>query len=219
MRNRATMTLVVINSIAFLWELTTGGFDTQSLYRHGALCRLCVTENHDWWRIYTSAFLHGGFPHILLNMIALVQIGTIVESALGSWRMLAIYVLAMTGGGLGIVYFADPGEVVVGASGAIFGLFGALVAIGLRLGERGRTIVAQVIPVVVLNVIFTFAIPFISKEEHIGGLITGFLAGLVLFAIRRTREPVVVDQQTGETTQAEYIAPDEPNGPRLTGAL
>jgi hypothetical protein len=69
------------------------------------------------------------------------------------------------------------------------------------------------LPVVGLNLAFTFAVPFISKEEHIGGLISGFLAGLVFFFTRQSHEPVVVDRDSGETTQAEYLAPGEPNAP------
>ena len=213
-RNAATLALVVINVLAYVWETTTGGLaSNQALYDHGALCKLCVTQDGQWWRIYSSAFLHGGLAHIALNMFALLQIGTFVESFLGPWRMLAIYVVAMTGGGLGVVWFGSPNDVTVGASGAIFGLFGAILAIGLRLGQRGRSLISQMVPVVVLNLAFTFAVPFISKQEHVGGLISGFLAGLVFFFMRRSTEPVVVDTQTGEATDAEYLAPGEPNGP------
>ncbi len=214
MRNRATLALVALNVLAYLWETTTGGLaSNQSLYDHGALCKLCVTQDGQWWRIYTSAFLHGGLAHIALNMFALVQIGTFVESFLGPWRMLAIYAVAMTGGGLGVVYFGAPLDVTVGASGAIFGLFGAVIAIGLRMGARGKSLISQMLPVVALNLAFTFAVPFISKEEHIGGLVSGFFAGLVFFFARQATQPVVVDRETGEAAQAEYLAPGEPNAP------
>lgn len=214
MRNRATLALVALNVLAYLWETTTGGLaSNQSLYEHGALCKLCVTQDGQWWRIYTSAFLHGGLAHIALNMFALVQIGTFVESFLGPWRMLAIYAVAMTGGGLGVVYFGAPLDVTVGASGAIFGLFGAVIAIGLRMGARGKSLISQMLPVVALNLAFTFAVPFISKEEHIGGLVSGFFAGLVFFFARQATQPVVVDRETGEAAQAEYLAPGEPNAP------
>jgi rhomboid protease GluP len=208
MRNRATIALVGINVLAFVWEEFTGALASQqALYAHGALCKLCVLEDHQWWRIVTSAFLHGGIPHIALNMFALLQIGTFVESLLGSWRMLAIYLVAMVGGGLGVVYFGPGDSVTVGASGAIFGLFGALLAIGVRMGPRGKALISQTVPVVAINLVFTFAVPFISKEAHIGGLVCGFLAGLVFYYAECTTEPVVVDRETGETTQAEYIAP------------
>jgi membrane associated rhomboid family serine protease len=214
MRNRATLSLVALNVLAYIWETTTGGLTSnRTLYDHGALCRLCVTQDGQWWRIYTSAFLHGGLAHIALNLFALVQIGTFVESILGAPRMLAIYFVAMTGGGLGVVYFGGPLDVTVGASGAIFGLFGAVLAVGLRMGARGKSLISQMLPVVGLNLAFTFAVPFISKEEHIGGLISGFLAGLVFFFTQQSHEPVVIDRESGEATQAEYLAPGEPNAP------
>ena len=213
MRYPVTMTLIAINAIAFVWELTTGGFETRSLYAHGALCGICVRQGGEWWRIFTSAFLHAGFQHIAFNMFALFSIGTEIESYLGSWRTLAIYLIALIGGGLGVVYFGAQDAVTVGASGAIFGLFGALVAYGLRLRERGKQIVGRALPTILINLVFTFAIPFISKEDHIGGLISGFLAGLIFFAMRVSKDPVVVDTETGESAPAEYIAPDEPNGP------
>jgi membrane associated rhomboid family serine protease len=136
-----------------------------------------------------------------------------VETLLGSWRMLAIYAISLLGGGLAVVYF-DPQNPTVGASGAIFGLFGALLAIGLRLGERGRSLIAQTVPILILNLVFTFAVPFISKAGHLGGLISGFLAGLVLFAMRpqpaQAVATSVTDRATGEQTQAELLPPEQP---------
>jgi membrane associated rhomboid family serine protease len=146
-------------------------------------------------------------------MIALYQLGLFVETLLGSWRMLAIYAISLLGGGLAVVYF-DPQNPTVGASGAIFGLFGALLAIGLRLGTRGRSLIAQTVPILILNLVFTFAVPFISKAGHIGGLISGFLAGLALFAMRpQPAQPLpasVTDSATGEEAPAELLPPETP---------
>jgi membrane associated rhomboid family serine protease len=219
MKPRATFVLIAINIAAYLWELSTGAPDSsRALYADGALCKLCVTEDHEYWRIVTSAFLHGGLSHIALNMFALLQIGGFLESLIGSRRMLAIYVVAMLGGGFAVVAFGGSTGLTIGASGAIFGLFGALIAIGLRMGSRGKALISQTAPIIVINLIFTFAIPFISKEAHIGGLISGFIAGFILAMGVRERQPVVTDTQTGETTEAEYIAPGDPNGPpHLTG--
>jgi len=205
-----TLTLVVLNVLAFVWEVTSGtNFDdTQSLVNHGALVGAYVFERGQWWRIFTGAFMHGGLAHLALNMIALMQLGTFVESALGSWRMLALYLISLVGGGLAVAFF-NPDDVTVGASGAIFGLFGALVAIGLRLGPRGRALIGQVMPVLVINLVFTFSVPFISKAAHVGGLLSGFLGGLALYHLRRPTAPVVVDRSTGEATEAEYLAPGE----------
>jgi membrane associated rhomboid family serine protease len=127
---------------------------------------------------------------------------------MGPWRMLAVYTIALLGGGYAVVYFA-PNDVTVGASGAIFGLFGALMAIGLRMGQRGRALISQTLPILVINLVFTFAIPFISKAGHVGGLVSGFFAGLLLFAMKPAPPaPVVVDHATGETTEAELLPPE-----------
>lgn len=218
-RRPVTPALVVINVLAYLWEVTTGALTSNAaLLAHGALYTPLVVQGGQWWRIVTSAFLHGGLSHIALNMFALYQIGTFVETMVGSWRMAAIYAVSLLGGGLAVVYFGSPNDVTVGASGAIFGLFGALLAIGVRLGSRGRWLITQTLPVLVINLVFTFAVPFISKSAHIGGLVSGFVAGFVFFFTQRTADPVVVDTQTGQTTHAQYIAPDEPTPPRASGA-
>lgn len=205
-----TNVLILINVIAYVWEISTGiNFnDTRSLYDHGALYGLAVTQRGEWWRIVTGGFLHGGFAHIALNMFALYQLGRFVESFLGPWRMLAIYAVALFGGGLAVTYFS-PTDMTVGASGAIFGLFGAMLGVGLRMGKRGRPLIAQTLPILLINLVLTLAIPFISKAGHLGGLASGFVAGLVLYAMRaQSHEPVVVDAATGEIAEAEYLAPE-----------
>ncbi|MGD1067519.1 MAG: rhomboid family intramembrane serine protease [Vulcanimicrobiaceae bacterium] len=195
-RSRATLTnlLILINVLAFVWEYTTGTFSgtglqqSEALYAHGGLFGAAVLQNGEWWRLVTSAFLHGGIAHIALNMIALYQIGQFVELLYGRARYALVYVLAMLGSGL-LVTFLAPDQVTIGASGAIFGLFGALVAAGLRLGARGRALITQTIPIIVINLVFTFSVPGISWEAHVGGLVTGFLAGLLLYMVpSRQRE-------------------------------
>lgn len=209
-----TNVLIIINLLAYVWEVATGiNFSSnRSLYDHGALLGLAVTQNGEWWRIVTGGFLHGGFAHIALNMFALYQLGRFVESILGPWRMLGIYIVALVGGGLAVTYFA-PTDMTVGASGAIFGLFGALLGIGVRMGKRGRSLISQTLPTLLINLVFTFAIPFISKAGHLGGLASGFAAGLALYAMRaRVPEPVVVDTATGEIAESEYLPPEDHHG-------
>lgn len=173
-----TNVLVAINVVAFVWELTTGGPNAD----HGQLYGPAVVVYHQWWRIVTAAFLHGSIMHIAFNMLALYQVGNVVEQLFGKVRFSLLYAIAMLGSGFAVIAFSYT-AVTLGASGAIFGLFGALVAVGLRLGARGRSLIAQVLPIIGLNLIFTFAIPNISAAAHVGGLITGFLAGLVLFMV------------------------------------
>ena len=208
----ATNFLIAVNVLAYIWEVASGTrFDSNySLIDHGALYGPLVMQGQ-WWRIVTGGFMHGGIFHIALNMFALYQLGMFVEAALGAPRMLAIYAISLVGGGLAVVYYS-PNDVTVGASGAIFGLFGALLAIGVRLGSRGRALIASVLPVLVLNLAFTFAVPFISKAGHLGGLACGFLAGLALFMTRaadRAGTPVVVNTATGEPAEAELLPPEE----------
>jgi rhomboid protease GluP len=178
---KLTYVLIAINVVAYLWLISTGGLSSdRALLDHGALDGVACVQRGEWWRIVTGAFLHGGQAHIALNMIALLQLGTVVEEIYGKLRFGLVYAISLVGSGLAVVY-ASPNDITVGASGAIFGLFGALIAVGLRLGKRGRGLIMQMVPILALNLVFTFAVPNISKAGHVGGLIVGLLAGLVLF--------------------------------------
>ncbi len=184
-----TRILVAINVIAYIWEKFSGALNSNaSLEAHGALVGTDVQLQGQWWRIVTSAFLHGSEIHILFNMLALWQVGTFIELIFGTPRMAAIYAFAMLGSGLAITYFT-PFDVTIGASGAIFGLFGALGVAALRLGERGRDILKQTIGIIIINLVLGFTLPGISNAGHIGGLIFGTIAGIALF---RTPRPAPV---------------------------
>jgi membrane associated rhomboid family serine protease len=175
--------------IAYIWEKFSGALNSNaSLEAHGALVGTDVQLQGQWWRIVTSAFLHGSEIHILFNMLALWQVGAFIELIFGTPRMAAIYAFAMLGSGLAITYFT-PFDVTIGASGAIFGLFGALGVAALRLGERGRDILKQTIGIIIINLVLGFTLPGISNAGHIGGLIFGTIAGIALF---RTPRPAPV---------------------------
>ncbi|MER6948357.1 rhomboid family intramembrane serine protease [Nonomuraea sp. NPDC000554] len=126
-----------------------------------------------WWRLITGAFLHlpltaGGFAltHILFNMWALYAIGPALESRLGHLRFLALYLLSALGGSVAVYIF---GATAVGASGAIYGLFGALFVVSRRLGFDAR----GVLWLIGINVMLTFVVSGISWQGHLGGLVTG----------------------------------------------
>ncbi len=185
-----TRVLVAINVIVYVWENLTGALDSNAaLEAHGGLLGVDVMAG-DWWRIVTSAFLHENLTHILFNMIALWQVGTFVEIIYGTPRMAILYVVSMIGGGLAITYLT-PDVITIGASGAIFGLFGALAVGGLRLGERGRSIMKQSTGIIVINLLIGF-IPGmnISMAGHVGGLVAGTFCGLLLFRMPRPRVAV-----------------------------
>ena len=182
-----TNLLILINVIVFVWQNTTGGGINAD---HGELYGPAVVLNGEWWRLITSAFLHASIMHIAFNMFALYQLGNGVETVFGRVRFLLLYFLSMLGSGFAILTFAYATP-TLGASGAIFGLFGALIAVGLRIrGAQGRAVIMQVVPIVLINLVFTFAVPGISIAGHLGGLITGLIAGLILFrAQARVRPP------------------------------
>lgn len=173
-----TRILIGLNVLVYIWQWSTGfPNNPQSFFQNLDEWGPGIAQGQ-WWRIFTSAFMHGSLMHIGFNMLALFQVGSIMEALAGQKRMLLLYMLALIGAGLCVYYFNFE-QHTLGASGAIFGLFGALVAYGLRLGARGRSLVWQVVPIIVINLVIGFANPGISNAAHIGGLITGFVGGLV----------------------------------------
>ena len=119
-----TNVLILVNVLAYIWENATGGGIDHD---HGDLYGPYVVEYGEWWRIVTSAFLHASLTHIAFNMIALYQLGNSVELVYGRVRFLVLYLIAMVGSGIAVLVF-NYSVPTLGASGAIFGLFGALIA-------------------------------------------------------------------------------------------
>jgi membrane associated rhomboid family serine protease len=213
-----TRFLIALNAIGYLWEIKVagpgmlsfaGGGNIQRVLDEGSLYPAAVLQNGQWWRIFTSAFLHGGLLHIGVNMLSLWFLGRFIEYALGPWRVLVVYVVSLVAAGLGVVYFSPPIAATVGASGAIFGLFGALFAIGLKLGRPGMDLIKANLGILVINLIITFTVPSISWQAHISGLVAGFLLTLVIFAPPRRVHPVVVDARSGTPLESEYESPPE----------
>ncbi len=171
-------TLVGINVGIYLLQLAGGAPVTGNggwIFEHGALFGPLVADG-EWWRLVTAAFLHYGFIHLGMNMLALWWFGPPLEAALGSSRFLLLYLAAGLAGSAGALV-TSPNAVTVGASGAIYGVFGAILVL-----ERQGTYVfgGSVIPLLVINFAFTLFIPGISKGGHIGGFIGGALAILVI---------------------------------------
>lgn len=141
-----------------------------------------LTGRFEPWRLLTAALVHGSLLHVGLNMLALWMIGRSLEPLLGRWRFLSLYVLSALGGSVAVALlsFLTP---VVGASGAIFGLFGALLVIGRHIGAN----IAGIAIVLGVNLVIGFVPGFnVSWQAHIGGLLVGLLVG---FIFTRTRAP------------------------------
>ncbi|MER7587289.1 rhomboid family intramembrane serine protease [Micromonospora sp. NPDC127501] len=144
-----------------------------------------------WYRLVTAMFLHYGVLHLLLNMWALWVLGRSLEANLGRVRFAALYLIAGLGGNVAAYLFSSPRAATVGASTAVFGLFAALIIIERRLGRD----ISRIIPILVINLVFTLAVPGISIPGHLGGLVVGALMALVLAYAPRSRRTLV--QVTG----------------------
>jgi membrane associated rhomboid family serine protease len=184
------------------------GPGTERVLATAALVPDAVLQYGQWWRIFTGAFLHGSLLHIGVNMLSLWFLGRFIEYAMGPWRMLFVYIVSLVAAGLGVVYFSsNPFVATVGASGAIFGLFGALFAIGFKLGKPGMDLVRANIGILVVNLLITFTVPVISWQAHVAGLLAGFAVTFVIYYPPRRVAPVVVDARTGREMETEYEAP------------
>ncbi|TRW43035.1 rhomboid family intramembrane serine protease [Georgenia yuyongxinii] len=138
------------------------------------------------YRFLTSAFLHGGVLHLALNMYALWIVGSVVEPALGRWRYAALYLLSALGGSVAVLLLASPDNsswftAVVGASGAVFGLFAAIFLVLRRLGRDAT----QILVLIALNFGLGFVVAGISWQAHLGGAVVGaVLAASYVYAPR-----------------------------------
>jgi membrane associated rhomboid family serine protease len=193
----ATYILIAVNVVVLLAELlgasneliVRGGLCANAI-ADGGVCGIertgILSSGGELYRIVTSAFLHAGPLHLMLNMFALYVLGTLIEPAIGHLRFVAIYFAALLAGSFGALLLSGSNEVTVGASGAIFGLMGAAFVIARHRGVD--QVASQIGLFVVLNLVFTFSVPGISIGGHIGGLIGGALAALVLIAAERRED-------------------------------
>lgn len=183
---RPIVTYSIIGITAFVYLLTLipgiGPSIQDSLLFFAPRIYPELTGVFEPWRLLTAALVHGGFVHAALNMLALWMIGRSLEPLLGRWRFLTLYVLSLLGGSVAVslLSFLTP---VVGASGAIFGLFGALLVIGRHIGAN----IAGIAIVLGINLVIGFVPGFnVSWQAHVGGLVVGLLVGFIFV---RTRAP------------------------------
>src|SRR6266480_355882 len=175
----------------------------------------------EYYRLLTSAFLHlqglGGFGplHIIFNMWALILVGPALERLLGRLRFLAVYLLSALGGAVMFYLLAPANELGLGASGAIFGLFGAYFVVARRLRVDARAIVF----LIVLNLGLGFAVSGIAWQAHVGGLITGGLVTAAYAYAPRKRRPLLQVGATAVVVAAIVVAVLVRNHQVLTTAL
>jgi membrane associated rhomboid family serine protease len=197
-RAPVTRVLIGINVALFLAELlfgavgAMGGGSTRMLVDMGALVPAYVAVRHEYWRLFTAMWLHGGLLHVAFNMYALYIGGSYLEMIAGKGKYLAIYLVAGVAGNVAVYLLAAPISVTIGASTAIFGIFGALFTYSLhnRDSAVGRAL-SSMGSVILINLVITFVVPGISWQGHVGGLIGGVLAveALTWFGQRDLRAP------------------------------
>jgi len=174
-----TYALMAVNIAVYLLQAAS-----PRLVDRFALIPIRVAGLGQYERLLTSAFMHYGIVHILFNMYALYVLGPQLERHLGRLRFLTLYLLSALGGSVVVYLFSPLTAATAGASGAIFGLFGAT----LVAARKMRLDVRSLIVLIVINLVITFTVPGISWQGHVGGLITGSLvAAAYLYAPRAQR--------------------------------
>jgi len=199
-----TQALIAINVIVFLLETAAGaplgGGGGGSIWNHAVLYGPALTAHnlpapfaysgtHEYWRIVTGGFLHDGLFHILVNMLALYWVGMVLEPAIGHVNFAAVYFASLLAGSFGVLLF-QPGIPTVGASGAIFGIFGCLIVVayhrGIPIWQSGLGFS------LVLLLVFSVTFSRISIGGHLGGLVAGLICGeAIVHWSERRRLPVL----------------------------
>lgn len=171
-----TYALIVLNVIIYFLSLT-GILDVNLFAMNGGL----VANNHEWWRIITSMFFHGSIIHLFCNMYSLYVIGNELETVIGKWKYLVVYLLSGIISSLlsGVI----NGEYIysLGASGAIFGLMASLLYFGnhYRL-YLSNIMTRQLVPIILINLAIGFSLPYIDNWAHIGGLVGGLFSSMIV---------------------------------------
>ncbi len=181
---RATYAIVIaciiVQVLGYLGLGTSSGW-----VQEYSLWPIGIAGRGEYYRLITSIFVHAGLLHLGMNMLVLWIVGRSLEPVLGHVRFLTVFFVAGFGGAVASYWFNSPMVAGVGASGAIFGLFGAMFMIGREL----RVNTQEVVTMIGLNLVLGFVIPGVDWHAHVGGLITGALVGWTLIPGRR--KPVI----------------------------
>jgi rhomboid protease GluP len=177
-----TVVLIVVNIVLYGINFFWGGRLNELFELNPA-----AVQQGEWWRVLTGGFMHANWPHVLVNMYALLQAGALVEYCYGTPRYALIYVAGLIGGGVAAyVTTIATGQPTVGASGAIMGVFGAMAVLGLKLPRLRRELLQAAILPIILTLGYGQLVPNISNWGHIGGLLGGSLMALLLTPVRGT---------------------------------
>jgi len=182
-----TYALIIVNIVVYLFSTFLSqdivDMNMEALVNMGALFGPYVLHGDEWWRLFTAMFLHAGITHILMNMFSLYIIGRGAEMYFEKRAYISIYLFSGLIGGLASL-FMHPESVGVGASGAIFGVFGALAGFFLanrtKIATHAQAFMKDFAIIIGINLVIGLSIPSVDVSAHIGGLMVGILGGFVL---------------------------------------
>jgi membrane associated rhomboid family serine protease len=186
-----TQVLIAINVVAFIAETATGtplggvgSGGVGTLYLKGALYGPFITVLHEYYRLLTAGFLHDGILHIAFNMWFLYVMGPMLENAVGRLNYTVVYLVSLLAGSFGSLLF-EPMAPTVGASGALFGVLGALIVIAhyrrISIWQSGLGLI------LVINIVFSLTVADISIGGHLGGLVGGAICGWLIVQLGERR--------------------------------
>lgn len=168
LKRSATYSLIAVICGAYLLQLVVPSIQQQLWLPSFEYLQF----SNEWYRLFTVALTHGGIFHLGFNMYSLLVLGNPLEAAYGKQKFLIVFFFSLLTGSLTSAYFASLYSASVGASGAIFGLFGALAIVGKKIGADIRSIVV----IIGINFAFGFALGGVDWRAHLGGLIGGVVA-------------------------------------------
>ena len=186
LRYKITYTLSFVIVLFYLYSMITTGnaidMHSRDLVAIGGVYAPFVVLQNEWWRILVSIFLHGGLTHVALNTISLIIVGRVVEEYFYTFNYLVIYFISGVIGVLASIYF-HPLGVLIGASGAIFGVFGALVGFFIAnrrvMMHQFKAVMQNIGVILLINLGIGLAFPSVDMVAHIAGLIFGVVAGFL----------------------------------------
>jgi membrane associated rhomboid family serine protease len=183
-----TQALIALNAIVFIAETASGaplgGGGGGTVFNHFALAGPLITDLHQYYRLLTTGFLHDGILHILFNMVFLYFIGPLLEPAIGRFNFALVYFVSLLAGSFGALLF-QPNVPTVGASGACFGVLGALMVVayyrGISIWQSGLGLT------LVINIIFSLSVQGISIGAHLAGTVAGAICGWLIIELDERR--------------------------------
>ena len=190
-----TKAIIAVNVVVFLLIHLTGGVTSPLLYRMELVAKSFLfqgsvysgVEDGAYWRLITSTFVHVDTFHLLFNMFAIWIFGPALETLLGRWRYLALYLTCALAGSVSVYVLTRPEVATIGASGAVFGLLGA----ALVISYQRKLDITWLIVMLGFNLVYGFIRPDISWQGHVGGLVAGLALGVAIAYAPRPRRGLV----------------------------